>query len=408
MSATVKQAMDIFTRWIHWQRIYQHRDLTTFIQYANTHYWEHLLSACEQNDQLSINVSKMFGLGGSPGFHLQSHFLEDGGERLAIILSNLENQFPRFIDHLWDNHFSDQLVCESEAAQPVVDTLNRYVDLCRALFYHPDSFIQNEYLFSLANKTFNFCFDEGSYSILMRILNNSAYYPLGRYLQSILWQFLSSEGWRDWHVDALDTLRQRAQAGTTIRYVAGGTDIYQLLTNGIYQIEVIDPLLPSQATDGFYSEGWLWLVESGEIGDILQIDHTLFLRRDQCESFLPFEAKTASGQIITLMASETRWGVYRQDTQTKCGQVLFKRRFCTQSDFVQEPGYLLLTSFNELYLLSAPDYSDGWGINANLLADDMPIAVKQLRNPIRGETLKRLSAANDVQFRFINLGGCAT
>jgi hypothetical protein len=144
------------------------------------------------------------------------------------------------------------------------------------------------------------------------------------------------------------------------------------------------------------------------MGDEINITDDVVLRRHNHELFDTFKATTASGEAVDITHTHTTWMVCTKHTSQILGRVVFKRRFAVQSDFVFDPTKTLLTSFNELYLLSAPSNCGGWGIDADALLDNMTITVKQLQKPITADKLKRLTRANDVPFRFVNLGGCAT
>lgn len=407
MAALTKQAVDIFGRWMTWQRVYQHRDIPAFQQYLDAAYWNHLASECAQDQYLSSQLCKLFDLDSENRFDQQSHFIEDANAVLGKLYESIESDFIEFIDYLGSHHFSDPDVNEYQKADQVVNVIKRDVDFLNTIFYHHDNFVRSEYLFSVANKTFEFCFSENTYPVFLRMLHEERYYPLTRLLQSILWQFLSAEGWRDWSAEALKKLQKESESGKTIVYVAGGADIYSLLASGIYNIEVIDPLLPSQATN-YYSEGWSWLVEEGEIGDVLHVNNRITLHRKMHEVFRPFEAVTASNETVTITHTETTWSVYHLQLKKVVGSIVYKRRFSVQNDFIADPAKALLLSFNELYLLGAPPHCGGWGINTAVIPNSMPIFVKQLHNPITAMTLKKLTNANDVPFKFVNLGGCAT
>jgi hypothetical protein len=406
MTTTI-DAKHIFGRWMAWQRVYQHREIASFAQNINEGYWLNLVSECRKNDSLCKSICDLFEVDQDVVLSVDGHLIQNRQAVIEKLLALIDTNMPAFLAYLKDHHFVSDDINQQQLADTIDNVINHYVLLLHTLFYHEDKFIQSEYLFSVGNRFFDFCFGDNTNDLFYKLLHDEADFPLTRLVQTMLWWFLSAEGWRDWHADSLAFLKREVDLGKTIVYVAGGTDLYQLLRAGVYNIEVIDPLLPSQAPS-YYSEGWAWLIQAENSGDEITINDDVLLRRHSHETFDMFQAVTADGETVDITHTHTTWWVCDRHSSQTLGKLVFKRRFAVQSDFVLDPAKTLLTSFNELYLLSAPSNCGGWGIDSYVLLDDMTITIKQLQKPITATKLKRLTRANDVPFRFVNLGGCAT
>ncbi|MEX0940563.1 MAG: hypothetical protein WDZ41_04340 [Candidatus Babeliales bacterium] len=268
---------------------------------------------------------------------------------------------------------------------------------------------QNQFLYTLANDFFFFCFDPNTFYDFMQLTDKSNYHPLIRMIYSIIWIHLGSKGWCTWHHHTIENLKKESLQGKEIVYIAGGTDIYQLLKNGIYTIRVIDPFLPTQNT--YYSNGWRTLVggrDIDQIGDEIHIpfdDTTIILKRIDYKQHGPFFAQLSNGKKRRLPESTTLWHVYKKDTQKKCGVITINRRFTQQNDFSYSPKKTLLLSYNELYFI-ATSGEQSWGIDVHKLDPQLNIYIKQLRNPISKKILKNISYTDQIDFSFIQLGNC--
>ncbi|MBM3893021.1 hypothetical protein FJ365_01295 [Candidatus Dependentiae bacterium] len=256
-------------------------------------------------------------------------------------------------------------------------------------------------LFSLAQRMFFYLFDEG-WKQTARFFSNPAQFPILRFFYSIIWQSLAGDGWKEWSPECINALKQQAKAGKTVRYIAGGCDIRALLDAGIFNIEVIDPMLPTQPK--YYVDDWQWLVQ-GEIGDTIIFPSGLqLMRASYTENGGSFPAKDAKKQEIQIPISTITWEV-RNPQGEVCGKVVFVRRFCSQEDFAYDKKCALLLSFNELSFITCAD-SDNWGINPAELNKKTEVYIKQLYKPVSARIMRNMHKADGQEFSFIRLGSC--
>jgi hypothetical protein len=279
----------------------------------------------------------------------------------------------------------------------------------RLLFAQEDSERRKAYLFAVANRLFEFCYGPETFAGFKPMLHNTPEYPIVRLLYSTMWHYLVGDGWKHWHNTCLDGLKKEVDSGKRVSYIAGGNDIYQLLKLGIYAIDVIDPMLPSQPE--YYAEGWDWLIKKDGLGDEIMIDFPdkkLVMKRISYSEQGAFDAKLSTGITESLPLSKTTWHVFDRSNQKKLGSIVFDRRFCNQQDFIAHDKRALLISFNEMYFVAAPESLNGWGINLEKISPEMPIFIKQLRKPISRQVLLNLREAETSPFYFILLGSCPT
>ncbi len=256
-------------------------------------------------------------------------------------------------------------------------------------------------LFSLAQRMFFYLFDEG-WKKSAHFFSNPAQFPILRFFYSIIWQSLAGDGWKEWSPECIKALKLQAEDGKIVRYIAGGCDIRALLDAGIFNIEVIDPMLPTQPK--YYVDDWQWLVE-GQIGDRITFPSGMqLMRASYRENGGSFLAKDAKKQEIQIPISTITWEVRNQQGEV-CGNVVFVRRFCNKEDFAYDKKYSLLISFNELSFITCAD-SDNWGINPAELNKKTVVYIKQLYKPVSARIMQNMHKADDREFSFIRLGSC--
>jgi len=299
------------------------------------------------------------------------------------------NNMPSFIDYLKNNGFEDKQLNKKEQEAGYLNIIAKNKRFMQTLCINNTKATELETLFAIANRFFEYCFSPATWPLFYKILKTPIDYPIARLIYSTMWYNLSGDGWRNWHSATLKTLQKKCAQGDYVTYIAGGTDIYQLLDYGIYNIKIIDPMLPTQPK--YYSQGWDWLIK-GAIGDELTIStkhKKLLLRRNSYQE--------------TGTLSVTDWQIFDQKTGIKIGTVTYDRRFCQQTDFLSKPGQHLLMSFNELYFLTTID-DDNWGINPQKLPKDFILHIKQLRRTIDKKMLCNMRTADASKFCFIRLG----
>jgi len=178
-----------------------------------------------------------------------------------------------------------------------------------------------------------------------------------------------------------------------------------LFKHGIYNIESIDPLLPSQPK--FYADGWSWIIREDGIGDKIELkfeDKEITLKRVEFRTYGTFKAKLHTGLEEDVQKSMTRWGIYDKQSGKQLGNWVIHRRFATQDDFIMDKKKVLLLSFNELYFVTTITPTRSWGIDLDKFQDDFKVYVKQLRAPVTKQVALNMQAADVSAFSFIALG----
>lgn len=335
--------------------------------------------------------------------------------RLALeqIITNLESNIQGFIDYLYANDFvTTQLENADNDAMDLDDVasiIERYNKFLR-LFFLPENTDTNEYMFTVANNFFQYCFGTKTYPNFKKYLNNENYFPILRLIYSVINEWFSASGWNDWSFDCLVQLKEEADRGKTIYYIAGGCDIHHLIDSGIYNITIIDPFLPSQ--EKFYVPGWEWFVKNANpqngIGDTIIFDkHKIMLKRVTYKEDGTFNAKLSTGKKCKIPQSETVWKVTDMEKKDKhLGYIKIQRRFCNENDFLTDPQKAVLISFNELYCIATTDEVCRWGLDVSKINAKSEFYIKQLHKPVSTKIIHNMHDAEDenIKFQFCKLG----
>jgi len=329
-------------------------------------------------------------------------------KNLSFLYDLLENDVPGFIDYLKFNGL-ESADLDNEERPDSSKVIQKYNGLLRMLFAHADFFKEHEYLFSIANRLFEFCFSPETWPQFKKILSDRSLHPVARFLYSNIWYYLAGLGWKMWNDQCLKDLKKEVDAGKTIIYIGAGSDFYQMLKRGIYNIEIIDPYYPSQLK--WYAAGWDWFVRSNGIGDKIVLefdDRTIELKREGFTDLGSTKAKFNTGEIGTVPLSKTRWGVYDSKTQQHLGKILIDRRFTNQDDYVMHKDKVFFISFNELYYLTESNPAKKWDVDIDQLPDDFEIYIKQLRRKIGKKEMLNMRSASAAPFTYIALGSQVT
>ncbi len=362
-------------------------------------------------------------------FELQAPQEEEIKTKFEYLYSILENNIPEFIQYLKFHNFAGELKDYTNIKISDSTLIEEAKEMINILFYNQDYFKTEEFLFGIANRFYEYCFDKETFKEFETMLKNESDHPIVKFLYSVIWWNLAGSGWKHWHKDCINNLKQKSDSGNEIIYIAGGSDIYQLIKAGIYNIRLIDPILPSQPK--YYSQDWDWLVVGGERNadprkDIesencgicdeifFDLDKKIIMKRVSFdETTQNFQAQLATGQTITIPKSITTWNFYQADKEGKIinqkplGTFTIERRFTEQNDFELQQNKTLLISFNELYFITSPANKGGWGINPFKFDDKLQIYVKQLRAPVSCPVTRNMrKAANQMEFSYIALGTC--
>jgi len=331
------------------------------------------------------------------------------------IYALLQNDVVGYIKKLEENNFSTKITNRVETKKNLDHVLKRNKKIFDSLFDQRDESKREEFLFTIANKFFEFCFQEKTFPKFKRLINDDDKHSIARLLLTIIWSNLAEHGWQHWHRDCIDRIKRECGKGHEVVYIAGGTDIYQLIKNGIYNIRVIDPFLSTQPE--YYSEDWKVLVEADHVDTIKVPKTNLVMKKiSHKKTGETLVAELSKGEKEKIKSSVTKWDLVDKSNK-KIGRVTFERRFVHQEDFVSrgdlpgvarraKPGCLLI-SFNEIYFISAPISQNGWGINPAKFPDNIKFFVKQLRNPVDKKILLNYRYnTTQRKLHYIHLGTC--
>lgn len=418
LSATVhakvtKNADEVFTKWREWQRIMPDQDIAKVGASLDDGYLKAFKNQYEKTVPLLAPVSPLLatltsGYINEYGYVLRSPLSPDIKNTMSMIYQCAHNDMQGLVDFLKSTElFKNNIRSASENIE-----MNNA--LFQLLFAHPSEEVAGQLLFAVANRFFEYCFQEATFPAFEKMLLDKSAHPVSRMLYSVAWHNLAGNGWKHWHEDSLKALKEKADQGNQITYIAGGSDIYQLIKAGIYNIKNIDPQLPSQPK--YYTNDWQFILKGdGQdhgVGDTIVFkfdDRVITMERVGMQyTGTAFKARIATGDVIELPHSITIWAIKDADGN-KLGQYTLERRFCQQSDFATAPKKTILMSFNELYFIVLPQMFGGWGIETSKFAPDLSIVVKQLRKPVSKQMVSNMHIAtllNNTDFKFIALGTC--
>lgn len=330
-------------------------------------------------------------------------------ENLKKIYAMIQNDIPAFIRYLQAQNLSTLDIDSADEALYFEDTINKYRYFMELLFAYPG--MTFDYLFTVANHFFEFCYYDKSWPQFEQILKQKQMHPMARLLHAIIWHFFAGYGWRHWHESCIDLMKKEADKGKRFTYIAGGSDLYQLVKNGIYNVAIVDPMLPTQPK--YYTGDWLWLVKGkgldGGLGDELHFDFDgkkIIMKRTAFEKLgESFSAELHNKKVANIEKSKTTWTLFDQDSN-ELGNIIYHRRFCNQDDFAQSKDNVMVMSFNEVHFIASDEKDDSWGIDPSKFDKNLKLFVKQLRSPITKKELCNIRKSYHSGFSFIKLGTC--
>jgi hypothetical protein len=401
--------LEIFEKWVKIQHTVQDRDLTDLWATLDDNYlmrfkknYEESLPLLRTLQPLLANITA--GAINDQGYIFQPPMTTSMHDRIATILSTLETNPSKFIEYLQEIGFHD----ESETTDKSGNfnfTVDKYKALIKLLVSAKTARQDEEFSIAIANRLVEYCYQTITYPLYQATIQQAEYHSIARMLHTVIWYNLVGNGWKLWHEDCLKNIKTAADSGKRIKYIAGGNDIYTLLSRGIYNITIVDPFLPSQAR--YYANGWEWLI-AGNINDeivgMFGSQELKLVRTAQVEGE-SFIAKAAN-QFVSLKKFTTTWTVYEGETNSELGTIVIERRFVRQNDLAVDPAYVFLMSYDEFIYLGLPPILDGWGITPNSMDPNFTCYIKQLRKPFNRDVLNNLrmaSIANYVDLKFINL-----
>lgn len=302
--------------------------------------------------------------------------------KLTSIYRALEYNVPNFISMLEKNSFStsESLNHDSRRSPSI------YSSFMESIMINEKQDSSGSIMSSVANRLFEYCYYPETFKDYLRLVETPEQHSILMFLNETIWYYLARSEWSSWQYDMLKKLKDEYDNGKEIVYIAGGSDIYQLINHGIYDIVNIDPIYPTQTR--YYSEGWEFLAK-GNIGDIINFSNDIQMRRHSySEDGFILENETIYGKQISIPNSITVW-VIEDSNGNKLGTYKLKRRFVEQDDFQTSPDRVFLISFNELYFILNTTRNN-WGINPREFDRNFKIYAKQLRAPISYKVLMNM------------------
>ncbi len=414
-----KKATEVFKKWLEWQRLYEPVNIAQQQDVLVQQFFKNYRSCYEQNllilraHFLPLLQTLTDNQINEHGHHIKETDNKTITETLKKLYASIDGDMPTFIQTLQD------LSCGDTKQEPTktnasisMDLINANVAACSLLFGQADAQKDNALQFEIANKFTQFCFQDDTFPLFQKMLLQKKSHPVAQFMYSTMWKRFVNTGWHDWSTQSLKNIKQAADAGKKIVYIAGGSDLYQLITHGIYNIKIIDPQLPSQPN--YYANEWEWIMKGagadGGLGDKITFDAEgiVMTRISYQEDNNPFKARLENGQVIAINPSKTVWLL--TDRQGKqLGTYTLERRFVEQADFQVTNDQALLMSFNELSFVCRPDFLNGWRIEQSKFTDDITVFIKQLHKPVgKAEmcNMRTASLLNNSDLKCIELGIC--
>jgi len=407
----------VFERWITQQFIFEEQDLNNFYinhQKVFTHAFKQTYT--QNVSQLRTLVPFLSKLTNNCinelGYKLEPQMDVQMVGNLQTLQNLIESNTPAFIDWLKASNFVDNKLELEEVKKSSKYVLEKYKILSSLLFSTQNSVTQQETLFTFANSLFEYCFNDATCEHYTELLMTPKYHPIARYINTTMWFNLVGEGWKHWHKDCLTNLKADSKNGKEIVYIAGGCDFYELLKQGIYNIRIIDPFIPTQ--EKYFSEGWQFLLD-GNIGDEINFgfdakEITLIRNHDESSFYIsttPVNQTTETNKLPQTIKQKTITWLVVDKFGNELGNVIIERRFATKKDFEPSSTKTLLMSYCEAVYTSLPSIIEGWDIDISSFDKDFKMYVKQLRKPITKNhmlNIRLASVINLASLEFINYG----
>jgi len=411
VASVPKHETDVFLKWIAWQQVYHDRsiaELSTqppqeFAQTLRAHY----LADAYKMRALVPFLSKLTNGTIAQGYcNIASQPDRAMMENFTTMYDQIDRDMPAFVEWLLQAGIADNVRDEETQKAPYQDIIDQYQALTRLMLASGDTFKENEFILAFANRCFEYCYSDETFPHYQKLLTNHNAYPVVRFLATVLWHTLVGEGWRHWHAQTLSRLKECADRGDEIVYIAGGTDVYHLLRSGIYNITIIDPFLPTQ--ERFYSEGWQLLIADDAVNTEIRFGPACNSIKMRCVgscSQEPFSVRLSTNQYISIKKSIITWHIFDRDNK-QIGHLIIHRRPVVQNDFASREHAAFLMSYDEELCIAMPDFLDGWGIDPLQLPADFTMHIKQLRKPITKNmmlAMRTIALLNNSDVRFIKL-----
>lgn len=416
LSANTKHEIEIFGKWLAWQQLYKDRSFVDLQKRDDDNFLTTFRCVYQKNAPQLQGLIPLLSDITEQQISTTSYCLKPPlNQKMRITFSTLYNYFesnlPAFFNYLQEKIILAPFINEQEQQMHYDNTIEKYKAFSRLLVAQDDEFKENEYLIALANRFFEYAYDKETFPHYRHILATNSAHPVARFLNVVMWHNLVGDGWKHWHEQTLKHIKNNADQGKEIIYIAGGNDFYQLLRYGIYNITIIDPFFPTQ--ERYYAEGWRYLIDESSIGEEVRFGPACESIKIKCTSYESgenFYAKLSNKQVATLKKATITWLIYDRDN-TQIGKITIIRRPIEQQDLIYNEQKTFVVSYDELTYLAMPDILNGWNIDPTLLSDSILFYVKQLRKPVTKQTLINIRIAsllNLADLRFINFASDAT
>ncbi len=414
--AMIKHETEVFGKWLAWQQIYYDRNIADVSKDLNDDFITNFKNQYKKNIPLLKPLTSLLnkiteGQISNTGFLVRTPIADGMRNQLSFIYENIENNMPAVIEYLANGGMASRDSSKIEESQHFDVIIEKYKAFSRLLFPFDDTFKQSEYLLAFANCLFEYCFSDETFPHYQNIVMSYDQHSVVRCINALMWYYLVGDGWKHWHANTLDGIAAKAAQGNEVVYIAGGTDFYHLLRNGVTNITIIDPFLPTQAR--FYSEGWEFLISPGALNSEIRFGPSCNSIKMKCVDYCvddKFHYKLSNNQILSVDKGVITWFVYDRNNN-HIGHVIINRRPVTQQDLADCQGKVFVMSYDELTCLAAPELLHGWGIDPTQFPDNIKFYVKQIRKPVGKNTLcamRIFSMLNLSDVRFINLASDPT
>jgi hypothetical protein len=364
-AATTKTEDDVFERWKQIQLVFDDVNLEDMSKTLNESKLLYLKARYVSLLNFLETMVSAFKL-------IPQEQLKDGFFKLRVpkdgelkpkyvqLYKMLQNDLSGFVKYLRQNGFAADVQTANNLKVGSDIEIAEGKEMMNMLFADQDIIKMWQYLFAVGNRFYDYCFREKTFSEFASITKNENEHPIAKFIYAVMWYHLAGDGWKHWSGESLKNIKKDVDKGNEIVYIAGGSDVYQLIKHGIYNIRIIDPQLPSQPK--YYTNDWEFLIHgvknrsypstSGQspfaqderdfnkfsskkpfalsepeasrtganerlndygIGDVIEFDNVTMIRESVELTGEKFKARIATGETIELEKSITTWGIYAND-----------------------------------------------------------------------------------------------
>lgn len=399
-------SQDIFKKWVTSQQIRREVNFNELKRGIDARYVEYIVKQMP----MDILPQVIFMFPRTAEFkEMKPEEVREVTARVQEIYGFLERDIPGLVDYLLKNKFAGEMINKREMSDEDKGNTSqvclKYRRFLETLLHNDDIKVFDSTMNGIANRFLEYCFSPRSFDHFSKVLSSKNNYSAARFLYEIIWYYLARGEWKSWHQNTLANLKREFDRGKEVTYIAGGSDIYQLIAHGIYRIRNIDPIYPTQTK--YYAEGWDFLAlgrdGSDGIGDRIVFDDPasagkgIVMRRlSYKKNGTLVDNELIHGSRVTIPKSVTVWSI--EDAKgTRLGTYTLERRFVTPQDFTADPGRAYLISFNELFFIMTAG-REGWGVDPRKFPKGFAFNVKQLRAPLTYNMLMNIRTIQESDY----------